>query len=203
MKRAIPLLLLLLSLTLQAAAQTQEAPSPPADNPEIEKLFQEDQADRKQSPIDWSVVEPRDAARRVRVRQILDAGQARTARDYYHAAMVFQHGEGAEDIKTAWDLARRAVELDPDLLSAKRMTAMAHDRYLHRTGKPQIYGTQLLRPPGTDRWTLEPFDPTAVTDEQRKALGVRTVEEAIKWRDEMNRALEAQMEQKPAAVPPA
>lgn len=55
------------------------------------------QADRRSTNMDWSVVEPRDTARRTRMRAILDAGQLRTADDYYAAAFVFQHGGKPED----------------------------------------------------------------------------------------------------------
>jgi len=74
---------LLAAGALQAQAQT--------DNPELERLFKEDQADREAGPsadIDWQAVSKRDAERRLRVREIVDKGGATTSMDYYHAAMV-------------------------------------------------------------------------------------------------------------------
>ena len=67
-----------------------------ARNPELRDLFEQDQADRRQgiNQSGHSAMAKRDQARLARVRQILADGGARLADDYYHAAMVLQHGEG-------------------------------------------------------------------------------------------------------------
>ncbi len=85
------------------------------DNPELARIYEEDQADRHGAPddIDWSEVGPRDEQRRARVLELLTAGEVRSAADYFHAAMVFQHGSSLEDFQRAHDLAVEAVKLDP------------------------------------------------------------------------------------------
>lgn len=165
-------------------------------HPELAEMFVADQADRSVNghDVDWSVVSKRDAERRDRVRAIVDGGGARLAEDYYHAAMVFQHGEGVEDVRWARDWAKKAMELAPDPESqihrrAKWLFAAATDRHLHRQGKPQIYGTQLHTEGGL--WTLEPYDRETVSAEERAAHGVRTIPEQEAWRDRMNEELRA------------
>jgi hypothetical protein len=64
-----------------------------ASNPEMQKIFVADQADRKdESNVDWKTVGPRDADRRVATRKLLDAGAIRSAGDYAAAAFVLAPG---------------------------------------------------------------------------------------------------------------
>lgn len=134
--------------------------------------------------IDVAIVAPRDAARRKRVGEIVEAGDLKVAADYYHAAMVFQHGE-LEDFKRAHDLAVRATELDPGHDKAKHLAASAMDRWLMSQGKPQRYGTQFVREKG-GVWKLHEVDPT-VTDEERARWGVPPLAETRRSIEEMNR----------------
>jgi len=160
-------------------------PSPALDNPELTELHDADQADRSgEELIDWSVVSPRDSLRRVRVNEILAAGKAVTSMDFYHAAMVFQHGDDTTAALRAHGLARTAVDLDPDNEEAKWLSAAAWDRYLMRKGVPQWYGTQFVGGPGA--WHLYDIDTTAVTDSERVALGVRTLAELRAREQETN-----------------
>lgn len=186
MKRAVPALIAL-SLLACGPLLAQEAPS--SDDPGLARMYQEDQGDREAENIDWQAVSRRDEERRARVKEMIAAGQLKTGRDHYHAAMIFQHGMMVEDYELARDLARKAFEIDPELKEAKWLSAAAHDRWLHRQGKPQIYGTQFQRPGGKGLWTMEPFDRTAVTDEERKAFGIPPIAEQEKRMAEMNREL--------------
>jgi len=139
-------------------------------NPELYGMYQDDQSDR-QGDIDWSVVTPRDEARRARARELIDTDQLHVADDFVHAAFIFQHGSTPEDFKTAHELAMKAVELRPDYMGARWIAAASKDRYLLNIGKRQIYGTQYEREGG--EWVLSPVDSTAMTDEERKRWGVR------------------------------
>src|SRR5262245_28855005 len=71
----------------------------PKDNEELVRLYQEDQADRapKDGPVDGKAIVARDRARQARVKEIYQANQIQTGADYYHAAMVLQHGYVPED----------------------------------------------------------------------------------------------------------
>jgi hypothetical protein len=155
-------------------------------NPVLTHLFEEDQADRKGDPakINWKVVTPRDAERRGRVQEILDRGEAKVSVDFYHAAMVFQHGHVVADFATAYRLALRAVELDEHNSSAKWLAAAAKDRELMNSGKPQLYGTQFVLENG--RWKLYEVDPS-ISDAERAKWHVPTLAEAKNRADQMNR----------------
>lgn len=157
-------------------------------NAELTKLHNEDQDDRRPAmegkKIDWAVVGPRDAERRKRVREILEAGGARTAADYYHAALVFQHSDALDDIDLAHKLALKAVELDPELPGAKWLAAAAKDRWLMDQGKPQLYATQYKRVDG--KMILWEVDPS-VTDEERAKWDCPPLAEAKKRAEAMNR----------------
>jgi hypothetical protein len=173
---------------ITAAAAAKRAAFVADQNAELLALYEADQGDRMAgdpTKIDWTQVGPRDEARRKRVSEILAAGGARVSYDYLHAAMVFQHGDTAEEIKRAHDLAKRAVELDAGNGMARWLMAAAWDRYLQRTGRPQIYGTQFQRVNG--HWTLEPIDVHAVDDAERVRLGVPPLAEQQKRAEEMNR----------------
>jgi hypothetical protein len=148
-------------------------PAPP--NAEIAAIFAADQADRQQfGSIDWAVVGPRDAARRARVRQMLDEGLLRAADDYYYAAMVFQHGEAPDDYLLAHALAMAAQTAGrPD---AAWIAAATFDRFLQNIDRPQIFGTQYVGQPG-EPLTQGKYDSALLPDSLRRALGVPTLEQ--------------------------
>lgn len=152
---------------------------------ELRKIYEEDQNDRKAAPdaIDWSVVKPRDIARFQRVRELEASAQLRTADDYYHAAMIMQHGEDESSYAEANRLAARAVAVDPTFVKARWLAAASRDRYLMARGEPQYYGTQYKRIDG--KWILWPADPRA-TDRERAAWCVEPIESARKHAAKMN-----------------
>ncbi len=136
-------------------------------NADLERLYQEDQADRASNldSTDWKAMEQHDADRRKRVLEIVEKGGAREAADYVHAAMVYQHGTKPEDYDRANQWATKAVELDPDYPGARWLAAASKDRYLMWSGKPQLYGTQ-FRKDKDGPWYLWQVDPS-ITDEER------------------------------------
>lgn len=142
-------------------------------NAELRAIYQADQDDRRDGPaIDWKLVGPRDAARMKRVRELADAGALKHSDDFLHAAFVFQHGEKPEHFLQAQRWSLRAVELDQYNRSARWLACAAEDRYLQSTGKAQIWGTQ-FGPQGV----AQPFDRSARTDAERRAMGVPTLAE--------------------------
>jgi hypothetical protein len=119
------------------------------------------------------------------VTEIMAASEAEAADDYYHAAMVFQHGSEPEHFNMAHEWALRAAELDPDHGNAKWLAAAAEDRYLMNLGKPQKYGTQ-FRTDDDGRWILYEVDPS-VTDEHRAEWNVPPLHKAQARAEQMNR----------------
>ncbi len=178
-------IILILSITAFGAC-TQPSTESDGDNQayddsaELQELYEQDQADRTGDfdSMDWTVVSRNDSLRRARVHELLDSSLVKTSEDFRHAAMVFQHGSDTTAARLAYDLALQAVELDTSNADAKWLMAAAWDRYQMRKGKPQWYGTQYVNDgPGTP-WRLYDIDTTAVSDEQRLALGTRTLSEA-------------------------
>lgn len=145
---------------------------------ELRAIFEADQADRLDEVLPPDLAD-RDRARRRRVTELLAAGAASTD-DLYHAAMVFQHGDKADDWRRAHELALRSAELGhPD---ARWLAAAAYDRWLMGQGRPQKYGTQ-YRPVG-NRWELYDVDP-ATTDAERARWNVPPLAEARRRAEEI------------------
>lgn len=145
------------------------------DNAELAEMHQQDQAARMADEVDWDALVVEDRERRRRVQELLDADAVVTANDYFHAAMIFQHGVDSMAYRKAYDLAQRSVELDSTNGVARWLTAAAWDRYLISKGEPQWYGTQSLTLGGTTY--LRQIDTTRVSDAERHRYGVETLTE--------------------------
>lgn len=140
-------------------------------NPELVRIGEEDQQDRRGSgsgPLDWKTVSERDRQRRERVNELLAAGAAKTGADYLAAALVFQHGNTLEDFARARELAAEAARKGHP--AGLWLTAAAWDRWLMTAGKPQRFGTQYQLDEATKQMRLYPVDPT-VTDAERERWG--------------------------------
>jgi hypothetical protein len=120
---------------------------PPEDNAELARMYEEDQADRE--PVArtntvpegfWERVGARDTARRSRAREMLAAGQVRTANDFDACAMLFQHGTEPDDYLFAHILASIAGFKGHS--HGKWLSAAALDRFLQHVGRTQVFGTQ-------------------------------------------------------------
>ena len=173
--------------TIDALARTVAAYNATL-NAELAQIYTDDQGDRQGTyeSIDWSVVTPRDVARRKRVDEIIAAGGAKVGADYYHAAMVYQHGESTADYARANELARKAVALDPDDDDARWLVAATEDRWLVTQGKPQKWATQFTKKDGV--WVLDEVDPS-ITDAERAEWNCPPLAEARARADQMNAAL--------------
>ncbi|MDB5691382.1 MAG: hypothetical protein JWO81_445 [Alphaproteobacteria bacterium] len=154
-------------------------------NPEMTRLFDEDQGARKDGlHIDWSVVGPQDRARREAARRLLDAGALRSGEDFWHAAFVFQHGDKPQDYLLAHNLA--VIAAAKGRRDAPWIAAASLDRYLQAIGQKQVYGTQFMMRPGQPA-TQEPYDRNAISDAMRMATGVPPQAEQEKRRAEFDR----------------
>lgn len=162
------LLTLLLFCVIAAVAPSHAQVT---DNPELASIHRDDQLARADAAnIDWSVVAREDAERRARVLALMRGGAMRTARDHYHAAMVFQHGSTLEDIRTAHALSSLAATLAPEEAGYRWLVAASWDRIMTTQLQPQWYGTQ-FRSDETGLF-LYPVADGAVGDPERARLGV-------------------------------
>ena len=140
---------------------------------ELREIFEADQQDRKQVPLQVDV-NLRDAARRERVLAIIEAGGLAEPEDYFHAAMVFQHGTDLKDYQRAHQLARKAAEMG--YRPGRWLAAAAYDRWLMSQGQPQKYGTQYRDQNGVMvLWTVDP----ETTDEERAQWDVPPLAEPV------------------------
>jgi len=162
----------LMCLSVEADANTKKN-----DNLSVTALFNADQSDRKDpANINWKIISPRDQERRKNLQKIMNDGGLKTAKDYYHAAYIFQHGNSTNDFLLAHCLAFTSIakgNKDPD---AAWIAAATIDRFLQRSGKPQIYGTQTIITNGSPP-TLEPYDRTLLSDSLRKAAQVPSLKQ--------------------------
>jgi hypothetical protein len=162
-------------------------PSPRSggDDAELTRLFDQDQRDRAAGELP-SDLTARDRARRAMVMRLIDDGRLCTPGDFFHAAMVFQHGRTSGHYHLAFELARRAA--DAGHHRARWLAAAAMDRWLMCRGLPQKFGTQYLDRGGG--WVLYDVDATT-SDEERAAWNVPPLAEAYRHADELNRDPEA------------
>lgn len=155
-------------------------------NRELFEMFQADQSERRQASagtLEWEELARRDRERLARALEIVEAGEAEASDDWYHAAMIMQHGDVLEDYQRAHEWAVRAAEADKPHPKARWLAAAAKDRWLLKQDLPQMYGTQFVRE--GDRWVLYEVDPE-VTDEERARWDVPPLAEAKARAERMN-----------------
>lgn len=147
----------------------------------LKQLYLEDIADREKV-TNWSDVDQltqlkaRDKTRRTQTLQFVTDKQLSEAVDFYHAALIFQHGDTVEDFQQAHHLARTSLNLGYE--GAKWMYASTYDRWQLASGKPQVYGTQfVLNTEGTWQFA-EPLD-RSFPDAERIKYGLPTLDKAL------------------------
>jgi hypothetical protein len=118
------------------------------------------------------------------VTEIVRQGQLRTAEEYYHAAMVLQHGALPEEFLLAHELA--TVAGFKGHKGGRWLSAAALDRFLHALKRPQRFGTQYRRD-GDGPWTQEPYD-RSLPDAVRAEYGVPPLAEQGKPLEQLNRS---------------
>ncbi|HEV8369488.1 MAG TPA: hypothetical protein VGQ39_16150 [Pyrinomonadaceae bacterium] len=175
------------AITPLISAQTPSTPET-KDNPELARLMAEDQADRTPDDaksIDWKIVGPRDAARLKRVKELYAQNQLKTGGDYYHAAMILQHSDVADDFLLAHELC--VVAISKGDKRGRWLAAASEDRFLMNLNRPQRFATQFRCDGPNCEFYLYKVD-EAVTDELRRVLDVPSLAEA--------KAREAKMQKK-------
>jgi hypothetical protein len=143
----------------------------------LRALAEEDQKDREVpvDKIDWDQVTPRDIQRRIEVAEFFARGCLESAQDFASAAIVYQHGDTADQAYQASLWAKRAVELGD--ASQKWLAAAAIDRYLVRLHRKQLYATQFSRNEGEQCWCMDPVEET-FPDKLRKQMTGKTLRES-------------------------
>jgi len=183
---------------LAAARQDRPEPAEVKDDPELARLYEQDQADRSPEEgkaIDWEAVSRRDREREARVKELYEAGGLRTGKDYHRAAMVLQHAPKPEDYLLAHEFC--VVALAKGEREARWLAAAAEDRFLMNINRPQRFGTQYRSSGLEEPVKLYEVGP-GVTDALRKEMGVPTLAQAREREAEMQRLAPAK---KPSSKP--
>ncbi|SEJ37079.1 hypothetical protein SAMN04488058_1079 [Deinococcus reticulitermitis] len=157
---------------------------PDAASARMAQIFAEDQAARQGGPgnIDWNRVAQEDERRREEVLGLLKAGRLARGQDFYHAALVFQHGDCSDHYFFASQLARAA--LARSVTQAGWLYAATFDRWQLSQGQPQKYGTQFVAPEPC-AFRLAKYDPDT-TDAERSRYGVPPLAAALAQAEELS-----------------
>ncbi len=183
---------------LIAAQTSANEQSNPETGKSVHQMFLEDQDDTPAgkpggvATVSQEEIKERGEKRRRIVSAMLEKGQVRTAEDLHDAALLFQHGESANDYLLAHILAVEAVIKGDD--KSKFLAAATLDRYLQSINKPQVFGTQYapMTPvqPATSAgnvgvfkgrvWTHMPFDEQVLPNAVRHDYCVPDLEQQKK-----------------------
>ena len=155
-------------------------------NAELHALFQADRQERIDQPRlgtpEYTAMRARDHQHRLRASTIIAEGGATTADDYYHAALLFQHGDTPDDAWQAHTLALEAMTLGHP--KARWLAAAAYDRWCMYQGKSQKYGTNYVTDGVRHRlWDVDP----ATTDTERAEWDVPPLAEQLRKAEEATR----------------
>jgi TPR repeat protein len=154
-------------------------------NQKLYALYLEDQEARS-NPLmigtaTYKHVRQKDAQRRTQILLLENAHQIKTRDDFFHAAMIMQHGITQEEFWKAYEFAKKAADLGHE--DARWLAASAYDRWLMCQGKRQKYGTQI----NTDgkSWRLWPYEETT-TDEERRHHNIPPLQALLDKVEELN-----------------
>lgn len=157
-------------------------------NGELKELYEEDVKEREgigSFQAEGEELLKHDRARRRKTYAIIENGGLKVSEDFYHAALIFQHGETSDDYNKANELAQKAMEMGDD--RAKWLYAATLDRWLLSIGRAQKFGTQFERNESGDWELAQPID-DSVTDEERARYNVPPFSEALKvYKEKYNR----------------
>jgi hypothetical protein len=179
---SISVCLMLISRSVRAQASANQSLK---DNEELKRLHDEDQSDRTPTDVDWAIVSPRDKARLSRVKELYLQNRLQTASDYYHSAMILQHGDAPEDFLLGHEFCVLAITKGKNDKETKWLAASSEDRFLMNIGRPQRFATQ-FRSEGNGPLLLYTVD-SGVTDETRREMGVHSLKEARAHEAELNK----------------
>ena len=154
-------------------------------NPELQKMADADQSERMSGNINWVVLNKKDSIRLAKATQLFNDDELETAKDYYNAGIIFQHGRDTIASKMAVESFKKAIEKDSTL--NRWWYAAAVDRDLMRREEPQIYGTQYISNSSTNgKFKRYKIDTTKITDKERIYYRVETLEEQRQKERSMN-----------------
>ncbi|HTS09621.1 MAG TPA: hypothetical protein VMP68_28910 [Candidatus Eisenbacteria bacterium] len=141
-----------------------------SDNLELSQMYKLDQSEREGANVDWRALYRHDTERRARLKELLQEGKVQSATDYFHAGMIYQHGQTPDDYLLAHLLAVTAISKGSK--DARWLSAATMDRYLRSIWQPQVYGTQFSKSSDKEPWSHESMNKDLVSDSMRAAVCV-------------------------------
>lgn len=145
---------------------------------EVELLFQEAQGRGARD-------DAQQAHRAAQAFSLFHTGKAKNRDDLLKAGFILAQSDKPAHLLAAYKAGQRALESGHDNRYAMWLMATAWDGYLWSVGEPQIYGSQVRR--GEDGlYTLEPIDTFAVSDAQRRSVGLPRIQQSQAKVDSMN-----------------
>ena len=175
----------LCSGVLSAQTSTSNTDNPSQTLSSVHSLYVEDQEDARTVTDEAtnSAYLQRVKTREKYLRTMLAASQIASGHDFLEAAVIFQHGDNADDCLFGHILAMEAIVRGT--ASARWIAAATLDRYLQYTKQPQIFGTQYnidqnhpVHIPGAPfRFgkTLQPYNDSFISDSVRTDFCVPTL----------------------------
>jgi len=122
--------------------------------------------------MDGRLMMEQDAQRLSQTMAIYQSDGLRTGADYFHAAMVLQHGGKTEDYLLAHEFCMASIALGYE--HARWLSAASYDRLLKSLGRPQRFGTQYgSQQPGGPMKLHDTED--GVRDSLRSVLNVQSL----------------------------
>ncbi len=168
-------------------------------NQELKKIFDQDQQECLNQPADntpeHKALRMRIQARMAKTQFIVESGAMLSGEDWFHACIIFLHGDCIKDFWQAYQYGLKSVELNHT--AARKYAAAAYDRWLMYQGKPQKYGLQYV-PDGT-RIRLWDVDPKT-SDAERAQWDVPPLEKLYENAQEVSKRVDwskIDMESKP------
>ncbi|KKS76730.1 MAG: Tetratricopeptide repeat protein [Candidatus Woesebacteria bacterium GW2011_GWC1_42_9] len=146
---------------------------------EFERLYKEDQYHTRKWAKHYTKKEYLKINKRLqeKVNKFIKGSKLKNSRDYFIAAMIFQHGFNIPSSKKSLRYAGLAVQRG--YKKGKWLIASATDRLLQLQGKPQKFGTQVVNMKAK-RPKLYKLNPKT-TDKERKEYGLPTLKELKKY----------------------
>jgi hypothetical protein len=148
-------------------------------NSELTQMYDQDQSERMDvhgSDVKaWAIISAHDKVHRDRVLELMHQDKLETAEDYFHAALIMQHGDEPSDYMLAHIMSCAAAQMGNK--PSVWLSAASFDRLMQKVGQSQVFGTQYRKDPSLG-WTLQPLASEVLTDGVRKTFNVPTLEQS-------------------------
>lgn len=147
----------------------------------LREIAEQDQKERTSfltmSKDEFLALRDSDLKRRNQIRELEKKNCLKTSEDFSNAALVFQHGDAPADFYQSFEWSKRAQN--------KSLTALSLDRFLVKSGKRQLFGSQASRKIDSECWCLEETEESFPDDVRIQYTG-KKLSDQILWVKSLN-----------------